>query len=104
MANNHTTRNWLLFIATIVVVFILGLLASNILDRKAEARFAYAPQVKIQDGDPRNHVWGENFPRQYQSYLRTADTSFVSYQGGGNLRDMLEEDPRLVDKVQRKPP
>lgn len=96
MADNHRKRNWLLFFATVIVVFMLGMLASNIMDRKAESRFAYQPQVKIAEGEPRNEVWGENFPRQYQSYARTADTSFVSYQGGGNLRDMLEEDPRLV--------
>ena len=96
MAITNKTRNWLVFSATIVIVFLLGLLASSISDRKAEAMFAYQPQVKISDGEPRNKVWGENFPRQYQSYIRTSDTSFVSYQGGGNLRDMLEEDPRLV--------
>ena len=93
---NNRTRNWLLFLATALVVFLLGMLASSIMDRKAESIFAYQPQVKIADGEPRNHIWGENFPRQYQSYLRTSDTSFVSYQGGGNLRDLLEEDPRLV--------
>ena len=96
MAVSVKTRNWLLFIATVVVVFLLGMLASSIMDRKAESRFAYQPQVDIGEGEPRNEVWGENFPRQYQSYLRTADTAFASYQGGGNLRDMLEEDPRLV--------
>ena len=96
MALKNTTRNWLIFSVTIVTVFLLGILASSISNRKAESRFAYQPQVKIPDGEPRNEVWGENFPRQYQSYKRTSDTSFVSYQGGGNLRDMLEEDPRLV--------
>ena len=96
MALKNTTRNWLILSVTIVTVFLLGILASSISNRKAESRFAYQPQVKIREGEPRNKVWGENFPRQYQSYARTADTSFVSYQGGGNLRDMLEEDPRLV--------
>ena len=96
MALSNKTRNWLLFFSTIIVVFLLGMLASSIMDRKAESRFAYQPQVKVPDGEPRNQVWGENFPRQYQSYLRTADTSFVSYQGGANLRDILEENPRLV--------
>ncbi|MCG8384067.1 MAG: ammonia-forming cytochrome c nitrite reductase [Cytophagales bacterium] len=96
MALSNKTRNWLLFFSTVVVVFLLGMLASSIMDRKAESRFAYQPQVNIPAGEPRNAVWGKNFPRQYQSYMRTADTSFVSYQGGGNLRDILEENPRLV--------
>ena len=96
MALKNTTRNWLIFTVTIVTVFLLGILASSISNRKAESRFAYQPQVKIPDGEPRNEVWGKNFPRQYQSYARTSDTSFMSYQGGSKMRDMLEEDPRLV--------
>lgn len=39
---------------------------------------------------------GKNYPQEYQSYLQTSDTTFSSYQGGGAMRDVLEEDPRLV--------
>ena len=56
-------RNWLLFAATVVVVFILGLLASSIVERRAETEYVYKPQVKIKDWEPRNEVWGKNFPR-----------------------------------------
>jgi nitrite reductase (cytochrome c-552) len=78
------------------VVFILGLFASSILERRAEAVFAYAPQTKIADFEPRNEVWGKNFPRQYESYYETADTTFYSKYNGGGMIDMLEVDPRLV--------
>lgn len=93
---NKTLRNWLLFGVTVVVVFLLGLLASTIVNRKSEAQFAYQPMVKIDENEARNEVWGENFPRQYQSWLQTADTSFKSYLNGNKLVDMLEEDPNLV--------
>ena len=89
-------KNWILFTITVIVVFLLGLLAANIIDRKNEARFAYTPQVEIGENEPRNKVWGENFQKQYQSFLQTSDTSFASYQGGSKMRDLLEEDPRLV--------
>ncbi|MDN5216993.1 ammonia-forming cytochrome c nitrite reductase [Fulvivirgaceae bacterium BMA12] len=89
-------KNWVLFVITAVVVFLLGLLASNIFNRKNEARFAYTPSVDIGENEPRNEVWGENFPKQYQSFLQTSDTSFASYQGGAVMRDLLEEDPHLV--------
>lgn len=89
-------KNKILFVITIVAVFLLGLLASSIINRKSEAKYQYVPTVVISENEPRNEVWGENFPQVYQSYLQTQDTSFTSYQGGSKMRDMLEEDPRLV--------
>ncbi|MGY6649852.1 ammonia-forming cytochrome c nitrite reductase [Wenyingzhuangia sp. IMCC45574] len=89
-------KNKLLFAVSIATVFLLGLLASSIINRKNEAKYKYLPQVEINENEPRNEVWGDNFPKEYQSYLKTADTSFASYQGGSKMRDMLEEDPRLV--------
>lgn len=88
--------NWLILITTIIVVFVLGMLASSITERKAEAVFAYTPTVKINQEEPRNEVWGENFPREYQSYYQTEDTSFRSKYNGNAMIDMLEVDPRLV--------
>jgi nitrite reductase (cytochrome c-552) len=87
---------WLLFIATIAFVFLLGLLASSILERRAETLFVYTPKVKHSSFEPRNEVWGQNFPRQYQSYLKTADTTFRSKHQGSATIDMLEDDPRMV--------
>lgn len=87
---------WVLFFATIVVVFLLGLLASSIVERRIEATFVNTPQTKISPYEPRNEVWGQNFPRQFQSYYGTADTSFRSKYNGNSMIDMLEVDPRLV--------
>ena len=93
---NSRTKNWLLFIATVAIVLFLSILANSIINRKAESQFAYQPQVKIEENEPRNEVWGENFPRQYQSFMKTSDTSFTSYLNGSKLRDALEENPELV--------
>ncbi|MBJ7879271.1 ammonia-forming cytochrome c nitrite reductase [Gelidibacter salicanalis] len=89
-------KNKVLFVVTIIVVFLLGLLASSIINRKSEAKYKYVPNVLIGENEPRNAEWGKNYPREYQSYLQTADTSVTTYQGGSSMRDMLEEDPRLV--------
>lgn len=89
-------KNAILFVATVIVVFLLGMLSSSIINRKNEAKYQYVPQVKIAENEPRNAVWGENFPKEYQSYIQTADTTFATYQGGSVMHDMLEEDPRLV--------
>jgi len=93
---NSKTRNWLLFIATVVVVVLLSMLANSIISRKAESQFAYQPQVKVAANEPRNEVWGRNYPRQYESFMQTRDTSFSSPLNGSRLRDALEENPELV--------
>ena len=87
---------WLLFFSTVLIVFLLGMLASSVIERRAEAQFAYTPQVKHSQFEPRNEVWGKNFPRQYQSYMQTKDTTFRSMYNGNATVDMLAEDPRLV--------
>jgi nitrite reductase (cytochrome c-552) len=89
-------KNWVLFFASLVVVFLLGLLVSSITERKMEAKFAYTPQAEINNLEPRNEVWGENFPREFQSYYKTADTTFRSKYNGNAMIDMLDVDPRLV--------
>jgi len=87
---------WLLFFATMALVFLIGLLASSIFERRAESMFVYTPQVKHSQFEPRNEVWGQNFPREYQSWLKTQDTTFKSKYNGSATIDMLEVDPRLV--------
>ena len=86
----------MIFLITIVVVFILGLLASSVTERRAEAIFVNKPVVKINDYEPRNEVWGKNFPREFESYYRTAEGSFMTMYNGNGMIDMLDVDPRLV--------
>jgi len=95
-SKKKTLRNWLLFLATVVVVFILGLFASSIIERRAETEYVYKPMVKIKQSEPRNEVWGQNFPREYQSYMKTSESDFRSKYNGNAMIDMLEVDPRLV--------
>ena len=87
---------WFLFFVSIILVFALGLLASSIIERRSEAAFAFTPQVQYSELEPRNEIWGKNFPRQYQSYKKTSETEFASKYNGSVMIDMLEVDPRLV--------
>lgn len=87
---------WLLFLATVAIVFVLGLLASSIMERRSEAAYAFTPQVQYDQFEPRNEIWGKNFPMEYQSYKKTSDTLFKSKYNGSAMIDMLEVDPRLV--------
>jgi nitrite reductase (cytochrome c-552) len=88
--------NWVLFITTVLVVFLIGLLASSIVERRSEAKLYFQMISEIPDWEPRNEVWGENFPRQYETYMMTADTSFKSKHGGSAKIDYLEKYPELV--------
>jgi nitrite reductase (cytochrome c-552) len=89
-------KNWILFILTAVVVFLLAMLAYTIMDRKTEARFAYQPRVALEGIEPRDSLWGLNYPRQYQSYQKTADTTFQSKYNTSGFRDALAENPEMI--------
>jgi nitrite reductase (cytochrome c-552) len=87
---------WVIFAATVAVVFLLGMLASAIIQRRAEAVFAYSPEITFSEFEPRNEKWGEIFPREYNTYMKTADTTFRSKYNGNAMIDMLKESPRMV--------
>ena len=88
--------NWILFFATIIAVFLLGLLASSITERRAEEVTSNKPMVKLDEWEPRNYVWGKNYPTEYESYMLNNESDFATKYNGNAMIDMLELDPRLV--------
>jgi len=86
---------WVIYLLTVIIVFLIGLLASSIIERKTEANLILQPKP-IAEWEPRNEVWGENYPREYETYKSTIDTNFKSEHGGSANRDMLESYPQLV--------
>lgn len=87
---------WVLYIFTIVIVFLVGLFGSSIIERRQESSLLYQQVKPIAEYEPRNEVWGENFPLQYESYLHTLDTGFTSKYNGNKEIDMLERHPSYV--------
>jgi len=88
---------WALFAGTIVVVFLVGLFAASIMERRNEAANARLQVVRpIAEWEPRNEVWGENYPREFETYKATVDTVFASKYGGAATRDLLKESPEAV--------
>lgn len=96
LSKKHPWLNWVIFLLTVLVVFLIGLFASSIIDRKSEAKLYFQQQKPIAEWEPRNEVWGENFPREYESYKSTIDTNFKSKYGGSAKSDYLSEFPELV--------
>lgn len=93
---NRPILSLILFIFTVGLVIAALLLANNISERKIEAQWANKPIHPVTNLESRNEIWGEIFPKQFESYYATSDTSFKSKHGGNAPRDMLAEFPNLV--------
>lgn len=81
--------------ATVLVM----MLNANVATRKAEALQTSYMLVPLDETTVDPAVWGKNFPRQYDAYLRTADAYSTRYGGAGSdgmPKSRLAEDPRLV--------
>src|SRR6516225_5994109 len=91
-------RGRLLYLATILVTAaatygVVALLV-NINERKQEARQHFFKIVELNEDTIDPAVWGENFPREYDGYKRTAENTSRRH-GGSEAISKLEEDPRL---------
>ncbi|MCU0372694.1 MAG: ammonia-forming cytochrome c nitrite reductase subunit c552, partial [Ignavibacteria bacterium] len=73
---------WVIYGATIFIVFLIGLLGSSIIERRTESNQIIQKVKPINDWEPRNEIWGENYPREFETYIETKDTSFASKHGG----------------------
>jgi nitrite reductase (cytochrome c-552) len=93
-------RTRLVYLALIAVsavaTFLLVALLMNINERKHEAQEHYLKLVELDENTLDPAVWGRNFPRQYDSYLLTAEDSWAPRAGSEALPPShLEADPRL---------
>jgi nitrite reductase (cytochrome c-552) len=86
---------WILFGGTMVAVFAVGLLAASIVERRQET-YRIEMVQPIAEWEPRNAVWGVNFPQQFESYARTRETDFASLHAGSAEVDYLERYPYRV--------
>ena len=73
---------WLIFGAIVAGVFMLGLLAASITERRAEVASIFNnKKVVIENIEPRNAIWGLNYPREYETWKQTSETDFRSSFG-----------------------
>ncbi len=68
--NQRPWMGWVLFFATVVVVVFGGLFALSIMERRGEERAMFQLVRPIAQWEPRNEIWGENFPREYETYKK----------------------------------
>src|SRR6476661_6985133 len=68
-------------ILSAVITFAVLSLAFSIFQRKQEAKNPYLKIVNVDEQTTDPEVWGTNWPREYESYLRTVDTTRTRYGG-----------------------
>ncbi len=86
---------WFLYFITLVAVFAIGLLAASIFERRQES-FQVQQVSPIAEWEPRDEVWGQNYPKEYETYMNTAKTDFRSKYMGSATIDYLADQPELV--------
>lgn len=88
---------WLLFFVTLGIVFLLGMLAASITQRRAEvASVMNNKKVEINGIESRNEIFAQNYPRQYRTWSQTEDTTFQSEFNGSSAKDVLAQRPEMV--------
>ncbi len=97
---NSSRRNVILLAATFIVgaLMMAGLAALlvSIQGRKNEAALYPLKVVEVAQNELDPAVWGKNFPREYDSFLKTQDTTLSTPFGGSVKFSKLEKDPKLV--------
>jgi nitrite reductase (cytochrome c-552) len=83
------------FVGAAVMAGLAALLVS-IQGRKTEAGEYPLKVVQVADNELDPAVWGKNFPREYDSFKKTEDTTISTTYGGSVKYSKLEKDPKLV--------
>lgn len=88
---------WGIFAVVTAGVFVLGLLAASITERRAEiATLFNNKRVEITGINPHNDEWGINYPREYNTWKMTRQMDFKSKHLGNMEEDILEQRPEMV--------
>lgn len=88
---------WLVvaFVAGGVVITLIALFLLNIQTRKDEALQYPLQLVEISDTELNPEVWGQNYPREYDSWSKTQQDDTSTAYGGSQPYDKLERYPIL---------
>ena len=80
-------------LATAFALYVL----TDIFEKKQEAKLPFARVVSLTDDTADPAVWGQNFPNQYDTFVRTVDHERTRFGGSETLpQDPSEDDPRTA--------
>src|SRR5688572_18692232 len=85
-----------ILVVAVATALVTALLV-NIFERKSEARNPYVRLTEVTEDTTDPAKWGVNWPKQYESYLLTAQTKRTKFGGHGGSEALPEE------KIKRDP-
>ena len=92
-------QGWALFGGSMVVVFVLGLLTSLLMERRAEVASIFNNRKMPMKGEAihaPNEDFRTDFAREYDTWHQTIETDFESENNGNEAKDVLEQRPNMV--------
>jgi nitrite reductase (cytochrome c-552) len=94
----NRSRVWLagIFVGAALIVAAIALLLVDIQTKKNEARMYPLQMLNIPGDELDPEIWGANFPREYDSFLKTADSTIETRYGGSIPYSKLEKNPALA--------
>ena len=91
-------QGWALFLGSMVVVFLLGLLVSSLMERRAEVASVFNNKRTVFEDSivAVNEKFKADYPREYETWAMTEDTTFKSMYNSSQEVDVLEQRPEMV--------
>ncbi len=99
-SRQKSTRAWAYVLLIVVVgaaTAAVTTLLLNVAERKAEARTPFVRLVEVNEDTTDPAVWGTNWPKQYDSYKLTAQSTRTRFGGHGGSEALPEQ------KIERDP-
>ena len=80
------------------VVFVLGLLVSSLMERRAEVASVFNNKRTVFEDEiiAQNEKFKADYPREYETWAMTEDTTFKSKYNSSQEVDVLEQRPEMV--------
>ena len=90
-------QGWLLFGGAMAIVFVLGLLVSSLMERRAEVASVFNNKREVFTDSivAQNERFAKDYPREYETWAMTEDTSYVGKYNSSQEVDVLEESPDI---------
>lgn len=89
-------KKWVIFFILVGVIVSMLVLTTSIMERRIESRMIYQPKQKIDQFESRNEKWGEQYPYQYDTFLKTSEETFQGKYNSSSRDDQLKKNPNLV--------
>ncbi len=86
----------LLFFLTAIVTVAITLLLVNIFEKKQEAQLYPSVLKPVGEFEIDSKVWGENFPFEYDTFMKTETNEGPTFYGGSDNYQKLEKYPNLI--------